>query len=416
MKRILKDSAQLLSANVVAQAIGILVYPILTRLYAPSDFGLLNLFISIAGVMALFATAEYQYAVVLPKDNKKATALTVLALTILVAVTIILTLSIPLAKPLAALFNTPDLTQIYWMLPIFVFFSGLWNVLNYNYLRAKLYPRISGFFISQSVFSAGAKTAFGAAGKTALGLPLATIIAQAVSVGLSVALAWKKLRANWEKVTWTDCRAAGKEYRNFPVFNLPRALVNSLGQALPVWFLTPCFGLEKVGYLSLALLAAFIPLNIIARACYQVLFQRVSDAVQQARSIEQLMQRFILSLAAIIIVGLAIIYFLIPSLVTLLFGAQWLESADIIRCLYPYLLLMPICGSICFLSDVFAKQKIAMWMEIGYVAALALTLFVGTRYGSFLTTISAYAWVGFAYLLIQLLWFISLIRRYQKAL
>ena len=110
MKRILKDSAQLLSANVVAQAIGILVYPILTRLYAPSDFGLLNLFISIAGVMALFATAEYQYAVVLPKDNKKATALTVLALTILVAVTIILTLSIPLAKPLAALFNTPDLT------------------------------------------------------------------------------------------------------------------------------------------------------------------------------------------------------------------------------------------------------------------------------------------------------------------
>ena len=128
------------------------------------------------------------------------------------------------------------------------------------------------------------------------------------------------------------------------------------------------------------------------------------------------MQRFILSLAAILIVGLAIIYFLVPSLVTLLFGAQWLESADIIRCLYPYLLLMPICGSICFLSDVFAKQKIAMWMEIGYVAALALTLFIGTRYGSFLTTISAYAWVGFAYLLIQLLWFISLIRRYQKAL
>ena len=48
IKRILqsdlaKNSAKLLSANVIAQAIGLLVYPILTRLYLPADFGLFNL-------------------------------------------------------------------------------------------------------------------------------------------------------------------------------------------------------------------------------------------------------------------------------------------------------------------------------------------------------------------------------------
>lgn len=416
MNRIVKDSAKLLSANIVAQAIGLLVYPILTRLYSPDDFGLLNLFTSIAGIAVLFATAEFQYAIVLPKENKKASALTALSLTILLAVTVIIALTVPFSKLIAAAFKAPDFTKIYWLLPFFVLLTGLWNILNYSYLRNQQYTRLSGYQISQSILSALGKWGFGFAGKTTIGLPLATVLAQFGSLGVSVALAWKKLRANWEKVLWSDCRAVAVEYRNFPMFNLPRSLVNSLGQALPIWFLTPCFGLEKVGQLSLALLAAFVPLNIVARACYQVLFQRVSEAVQQQQPINQLLRRFMFVTTAILFVGMAIVYFFVPQLVTILFGAEWIESASIIRCMYPYLLLMPICGSICFLADVFAKQKIAMWLETGYVAAMAITLWQGTHFADFLTTISVYAWLGFGYLIIQLIWFISLVRRYQRTL
>ena len=416
MNRIVKDSAKLLSANIVAQAIGLLVYPVLTRLYSPDDFGLLNLFTSIAGIAVLFATAEFQYAIVLPKENKKASALTALSLTILLAVTVIIALTVPFSELIAAAFKAPDFTKIYWLLPFFVLLTGLWNILNYSYLRNQQYTRLSGYQISQSILSAVGKWGFGFAGKTTIGLPLATVLAQFGSLGVSIALAWKKLRANWEKVLWSDCRAVAVEYRNFPMFNLPRSLVNSLGQALPIWFLTPCFGLEKVGQLSLALLAAFVPLNIVARACYQVLFQRVSEAVQQQQPINQLLRRFMFVTTAILFVGMAIVYFFVPQLVTILFGAEWIESASIIRCMYPYLLLMPICGSICFLADVFAKQKIAMWLETAYVAAMAITLWLGTQFADFLTTISVYAWLGFGYLIIQLIWFISLVRRYQRTL
>ena len=416
MNRIVKDSAKLLSANIVAQAIGLLVYPVLTRLYSPDDFGLLNLFTSIAGIAVLFATAEFQYAIVLPKENKKASALTALSLTILLAVTVIIALTVPFSELIAAAFKAPDFTKIYWLLPFFVLLTGLWNILNYSYLRNQQYTRLSGYQISQSILSAVGKWGFGFAGKTTIGLPLATVLAQFGSLGVSIALAWKKLRANWEKVLWSDCRAVAVEYRNFPMFNLPRSLVNSLGQALPIWFLTPCFGLEKVGQLSLALLAAFVPLNIVARACYQVLFQRVSEAVQQQQPINQLLRRFMFVTTAILFVGMAIVYFFVPQLVTILFGAEWIESASIIRCMYPYLLMMPICGSICFLADVFAKQKIAMWLETGYVAAMAITLWLGTHFADFLTTISVYAWLGFGYLIIQLIWFISLVRHYQRTL
>ena len=67
-----RNFTKLLSANVVAQVIGLLVYPILTRIYAPEDFGLLNLFLSIGGVLTILSTAEYYYAIVLPKNQKDA--------------------------------------------------------------------------------------------------------------------------------------------------------------------------------------------------------------------------------------------------------------------------------------------------------------------------------------------------------
>ena len=57
-----------------------------------------------------------------------------------------------------------------------------------------------------------------------------------------------------------------------------------------------------------------------------------------------------------------------------------------------------------------------MWLETAYVAAMAITLWLGTQFADFLTTISVYAWLGFGYLIIQLIWFISLVRRYQRTL
>ena len=126
--------------------------------------------------------------------------------------------------------------------------------------------------------------------------------------------------------------------------------------------------------------------------------------------------RFCLWTGGMMAVGMTVIYFIVPALVTFLFGAEWIASADIIRALFPYLILTPICGSICFLSDVFAKQKIAMWMETAYVLAIGAALGTGIWLNSFMGSVSLFAWTRFAYLAIQLVWFISLARSYNKSL
>lgn len=410
-----RNVGKLLSANVIAQAIGLLVYPILTRMYAPEDFGLLNLFTSIATVFVLFATCDYHYAIVLPKEGEKGRSLVQLCLIIVASLFALLCFTIPFAAPISTLFKAPDLARYWWMLPFLVVGLGIWNILNYWYIRRKAFTRISGYQVTQSVFSAAGKIGLGALGWLNSGLIVASVLAPLLSLMISVGMAWKKhvrmLFAPSEHI-----RIEAKEYANFPKFSLPRALVNSVGNSLPVWLLTPHFGLERVGYLSLAMMAAFVPLNIIARACYQVMYQEVAEKVQRQESIQSYIIRFVAWTCMIMFVGLTAIYLFVPQLVTLLFGAEWIETAYLIRRLLPYLLLVPVCGTICFLSDVFAKQKIAMWMETGYAGMIALVLFLGIYIDSFGAAVSLYSWFGFGYLLMQLMWFISLALRYERML
>lgn len=411
-----RNVGKLLSANVIAQAIGLLVYPILTRLYSPEDFGLLNLFSSIAGVMALLATAEYQYAIVLPKEDGKACSLVHLCLLLLFAVTGIVVLSLPFAEPLANLFNTPSLAHYWYLLPALVFGLGLWNILNYWYIRKSAFARVSGYQITQSVFSAVSKISFGTLGWLRGGMIFATVLSPLLSLLFSVGLAWKKYLQELRFVDILQIKSVAKEFSNFPKFNLPHSLVNMVGLSLPIWVLTPHFGLEEVGRLSLAMMAAFIPLNILARACYQVLFQRVSEQVQLRRSIRGLLRKFVCWMSVAVVVGLAVVYFFLPQMVAILFGAEWIETATIIKALYPFLLFTPLCGTLCFLSDVFAKQKIAMWLEIGYVTCMAITLSLGVYLGNFIGAIRFFAWTGFLYLSIQFVWFLSLVSRYEREL
>lgn len=407
-----RNAGKLLSANVIAQAIGILVYPILTRMYAPEDFALLSLFMSIANVLTLVATAEYQYAIVLPKAEQMARALVHVCLLSLLGLTVLICLSLPFAQPIASLFKAPELAQYWWLMPLSVLGLGVWNILNYWYIRRRAFTRISGYQITQSVFSASGKIGMGWLGWLQGGMILAMVFAPLLSLLINGALAWRKHLNELLHPCRDDMRAVAREYANFPKFNLPHALVNSVGVALPIWLLTPHFGLSEVGQLSLALTAAFMPLSIIARACYQVLYQRVAELVQGRQPIRRVLWRFCLWMSAALAAGLTVVYLFLPQLVTFIFGAEWHESAGIIRALYPFLALTPICGSICFLSDVFAKQKTALWLEVGYVVAMALAILCGIYFFDFIGTVRLFSWTRCAYLIVQLVWFASLVRRY----
>ena len=66
------DVLKLVSGTTLAQAIGILITPILTRLYAPEAFGTLALFTSITSILSVIACMRYELAIMLPESDEEA--------------------------------------------------------------------------------------------------------------------------------------------------------------------------------------------------------------------------------------------------------------------------------------------------------------------------------------------------------
>lgn len=411
---LVRNSAKLLSANVIAQAIGLLVYPILTRLYSPEDFGLLNLFLSIGGVLVLLSTAEYQYAIVLPKKDEEARGLVHICGFLLLITTGIVLLSVPFSKPIARLFNTPELANWYWLMPLFVFVMGLWNILNYWYIRRKAYSRISGYQMGQSILSASGKLGLGTMGYLQGGMIITTIFAPLVSISISILLAWKKHIRYLFANPRMKLKELLKQYQNFPVYSLPRSVINMVAGQLPVLLLTPMFGTREIGFWSMAILLAFSPISMISKALYQVLFQNITVKVNNKQPIGSIFVRFTYIILAFAIPTFLILYSFLPDLCHYLLGKGWEITGEYIRWMLPWLCCSLLTASVCFLSDVFTKQRIGLWFEILIAVSRTIGVLAGILTNQFKIAVIGYAICSAIAIFAQYIWLYSLVRKYDS--
>ena len=412
-----RNFTKLLSANVVAQVIGLVVYPILTRIYAPEDFGLLNLFLSIGNILVVLAIADYYYAIVLPKEEKYAVALTHISLLLLGITTILVALSVFFSSPISMLFKSPKLADYYYLMPFYVLSIGMWNVLNYWYIRTKSFGKISTYQVSQSVLSASGKIGFGYVGVLQGGMIYSIVIAPIVSLVSSICFsARKNLLTPLRNISLQEMWECGKEYKNFPLFVLPRSFINVLAGQLPVLLLTPFFGAKYVGLLSMAVLLAYMPIGTISRAIYQVLYQNTTERVHASERIGNVFWRFVVYSSALIIPIFVALYFVLPTITSWLLGEEWRVVGEYIRWMLPWLYISLLTGSTCYLSDVFMKQKMGLFFEILLALCRVIGLLMGILTRNFTVAIAAYSIGTAVAVLAQLLWLTTLVRRYDNSL
>jgi len=418
MNNLVKNSAHLLTANVVAQAIGLVVYPILTRLYSPEDFGLLNLFLSIGGIMVVLANAEYHYAIVMVKEEREAHVLLVIETCILLAVTAIALFSTVFSTWIANQFKAPDLAHWYWLLPLFVFTASSWNVLNYWYIRKASFNRLCGYQYSLTASTTLSKFGFGYGGMLQGGLILSTIIGQAFALVVSIALSWKESIKDLLHIHTTkqEILRVGKAYKTFPCYNLPRTFLNYVVGQLPVLLLTPLFGQANIGYWGMALLLGFSPIAMINKSIYQVLYGHVTNLVHDKKSVISLFKRFTSTALACILVGGGMLYLIMPDLVSLLLGEHWLPTATILRWMLPWVGCTILVGSAGFVFDLFLKQRQGLYAEIILALGRCIGLTIGIVSHSFMGAVIGYCIGSAIAVAIQYIWIIAIVRNYERTL
>lgn len=412
---LIRNSSLLISGNVLGMGVSFLIMPVLSRLYSDADFGVFALMMSLTGILSLVATGKYEEALVLTKDKEEATHLLGFLMRLLSGSALLLFLFfLFFREPTLSWVNMEVLIDYWWLIPLFVFLLGLYTILTNLANKVKHYKAMASAGLLLNLLNALSKVAAYFAMPFAGGL-----FAGQLSGQLLACFPFYKLRGYLTKALSTrreQRRAAARKYRDFPVYNLPRGVLNSFSMNLPYLLLTGIFGEAKLGLFFMGFNITFRPISLISNSVYQVLYEKVVGMKQQQQRISPIIYTYWKQTLLYITPCFLLAFALAPWLFKIIFGAEWEESGTYFRYILPWMLGVLVATPMGFLPLLFERQRTAMLLEGAYFLSRIAALAVGIYLHDFNLCILSFSLVGLFFMVITLVWYRSLVREYERQL
>lgn len=370
----------LFSGTGVAQLVPIIFYPIISRLFLPENFGTLATINQIASISAVVASCKYEMAILLCKDKKEAINLVFLIITQSISVlSILFSLFYIFIGFFSKLLHDNSLHQ----LSIIPFLSALfiiiyqvyneWCVREKNFTNLSINKVINSSSVSISQFLAGILKGFQNSS-----LVLGDMIGRMVSA-ISCSLAFLHKEKNLLKeISFPYMKKCALDYRDCPKYLLPGQLLNTIGQALPVFMLGGYFSQQDVGFFSMAFMVVVIPSSVLSLAFRDVFRQKAISLINVGLECRQLfISNFkILCLLSFIIFGL--LYIISPWLFSYVLGQEWITSGVLARILIPMVAVSFITESLSAMMIVRNKMNYQFYWQISYLLLTFISLLVGS--------------------------------------
>lgn len=412
INKIVKEASTLLSGNIAAQAISLLAYLILTRIFSPDDFAIYNIFYSYIEVLIIFSTCKYELSVVASDTDREASAIAQFAIKCNTLFSLVL---ISLFAILLHIDSLPgNLRQLEWvvlLIPFLVYFTGTSRVYAALFNKFHQYSQIA---ISETV-NAGAATAmkvfFGKIGWIFGGMPLGQTLGK-MAGNLNYHL--KLSRLNLPKTTWKEQKTAALKFKNFPLYVATKDFLNSFSANLPFLWAASHFDKAEIGLFSLALVVCLRPANLLNTAFEKVLYAQVVEKVRLQQSISKLILRFALIISIAALPFLALVFVYADPLFVFCFGDNWEGCGFYIRCLIPYVFITLTSTSLMFIPNVFSTQRTEFVFYIVLLLLRIAALWTGIKVSDFHVATMLYISAGIALTIALLTWYLFQIHRYEK--
>jgi len=327
-QKFLGHVAALMTGAVIAQAVPVLLSPVLTRLYQPEDFAAFALFMSVNAVISVVAAGRYDQAILLP--NEEADALNVVALAgiILALLCTVLSLIVTFSygRLPASWIETLHGDWLY-LLPVAVFISAGFQILaNWNN-RCGRFPGLAVSRAAQGSAGGTAQCGLGYAGLQGSGLIWGWLTGQGVGLFMLLRNNLPSLRAGLQHVNRKRMTANARSYRRFPLLSTWGCVFDSGGSMMVLLIISHAFSSTITGLFSFTLRVLAMPLFLISNAIAQVLHQRIARLNNEdaARILPYVLRAAaVLSIIAVPFVILLALFGV--ELFTFVFGAAWSEA------------------------------------------------------------------------------------------
>lgn len=316
------------SGTAVTQLIGIISMPIITRLYTPSDLGILAVYSSILAITGIGASLRYEFALGLPKRDEDAANLLGLCLVLLCCTTAIFAFILVIADDyFIDTFNLYSISEYLWFLLFGFFGLGLYSIFNYYTIRNQDYRIITYTKINQGIGGAVCKIFLGLFSFGPIGLIIGHIISQTAGIGTLVRSIWYKKQNIYNSISINSLKIIAKTYKNFPIFHFPASIMNTISLQLPPLMLLWLYDSQIVGFYSLANMLLILPGSFISQSMGQAYLGEASKMVRDGS--KELRNFYLKTLKHLSLIGLPLIglpTLFAPVFISVIFGHVWKEA------------------------------------------------------------------------------------------
>ena len=383
MKRLLPRSEfsrnvlTLMSGTVIAQAIPVVVSPILTRLFGPTDFGVLALFLSIGAILVVVATGRYELAILLPRREREAFDLVLVAIGLALIFCALAFLTILLFQAQILAGGATSLGSWLYLIPLSVLMTAWYQSLSYWSNRKKSYKQLVNSRIAQTGTTSGAQVALGAANAAASGLILGYLAGQFVANAALLRTALKDAARYLNRRSFQRALVQARRYRKFPAYMVPGHLSNVVSGQMPVLLLTVLFGPAVAGFYALAERVLVVPSTIIGSAIGDVYREQAARAYSTSGSCRELYVRTVKKLAMIGAPPCLLLMVIGPGLFSVVFGDNWRQSGEISALLAGMVFFQIVSSPLSQTVLLAGMQKLDMTWQILRLILSAASIYLG---------------------------------------
>lgn len=322
-RRLIRGVLALMAGTTAAQAVSLLLSPVLTRLFGPEAFGLLGVFMSLAAVAASISTLRYEMAVVLPDGDRDGAAVAALSLGVsALFAAFVLPVVVVFGDPLAREIQAGDASRWLWLIPLVILAEAITRTLRYWGTRRAWYGQVASLAVLQVAATLVVSLSIGAWGVAPLGGLVVGYTAGAAVVGIGWCVtAMRRDGTLFRSGAWRSrVVPVAREFQRLPRYALPSGLLNAVSIAVLPILLARAFGLEVAGFVLLVTRVLQRPVEILVQSLWQVVHSRLAALARDAQ--RRLVVESHQIVAAALALPLAGVCAFAPFLDEL-FGADW---------------------------------------------------------------------------------------------
>jgi lipopolysaccharide exporter len=363
----------------IGQGLALLATPLLTRIYEPTAFGVLAIFLAISFIAVSVASVRFEYAIPIAPNEETANTLLVLALLICVPVAFLAAGVWSLAGGLLEPAVGRSLSSFTWIVAISVLVGGAFQALTMWSIRRRQYRRVAAARLTQAVGISAAQLGLGIAGAGTAGLVIGDALGRSLGTVPLLGSAADVLRSGH---TLADLREVARSYASFAAFLAAAALLNTAAFNAPFLLLPAGFGASAAGLYFLAYRVLILPASLVGSAVGQVL---LGEAAARRRNQQELQSLAVPVALALFAAGLPVytaVAIAGPDLFAAIFGETWREAGQLARLLAPAILVWAIASPLSGLLVVGRREQESLIFTGVELATRVAAIGIGIATGS----------------------------------